>query len=299
MKPRTNIFKLLQLTILFAGMVAFASCVKDYAPLQTQFSGNLQANAGIMEGGVANFGNTSLSFPPSDPSDTLVFHVNLASVNVPASDVVFTLGFDAGALSSYNAGSSIKYQKFPDSIYSFTQTKVTVKAGTNYAIVKLVVYPGKVDPTQNYMLPISITDAAGTQISANFGTIYYHFIGNPLAGTYSWDFTRYNVPSIDPTKISGLSFTGHSTIIQATSPTSLEVASGYFIQPRYEISFDNNGGVIGNFSVSLNADDVATMAANGVTVTSGPTILLADPVNKKFTFQYTTNARYIIDSYYK
>ncbi len=35
------------------------------------------------------------------------------------------------------------------------------------------------------MLPISITDAQGLNISANYGTIYYHTIGNPYAGDYS------------------------------------------------------------------------------------------------------------------
>ncbi|HVZ26682.1 MAG TPA: hypothetical protein VG842_11525, partial [Sediminibacterium sp.] len=116
---------------------------------------------------------------------------------------------------------------------------------------------------------------------------------------YSWDFTRYNVPSMDPSQLSSLSFTGQTTTILATSPTSLEVASGYYIQPRYEISFTNNGGVLSNFQVSLNPDDVAVMASGGVTVTSGPTILVADPVGKKFSFQYTTNSRYVIDTYYK
>lgn len=294
---KININKLVQL-VLFMGIIFFASCVKDYAPNQTKFAGNLQGNAGIPEGGLTNFGNTSLSFPSTDPSDTIVFHVNLASVNLPTTDAEFTLGYDAAALASYNSANAIKYQKFPDSMYSFTQTKVTVKAGSSYATVKLVVYPNKVDPTLNLMLPISIIDAKGTQISSNFNTIYYHFIGNPLAGNYNWDFTRWNNPA-GTGNPSGLSFTGRTATVLATSPTSLEVASGYFIQPRYEITFDNNNGVLTNFQVILNPDDIATMAASGVVVTNGPNIVLADPVAKKFTFQYTTKTRYIIETYYK
>ncbi|MDE3235134.1 MAG: DUF1735 domain-containing protein [Bacteroidota bacterium] len=288
----------LSVIVLVLAVFSMSSCIKNMEPLETDFSG-LQKTASIPEGGFANFANTSLSLPPTDDTDTLVFHVNYASKTAATSDVTFTLAVDNNALSSYNSGSAVQYEKFPDSIYSFTQTTVTVSAGNNYATVKLVVHPSKVDPTRNYMLPISIVKVSdGTSVSGNFATIYYHFIGNPLAGIYNWDFTRWNTPSNTGTP-SGLSFVGYSTILSATSPTSLEVASGYFTKPRYEISFTNNAGVISNFQVSLNNADIQTMAANGVTVTNGPNILLADPIAKIFTFQYTTNARYIIDSYYK
>ena len=44
---------------------------------------------------------------------------------------------------------------------------------------------------KNYMLPISITTApAGSTISTNFKTIYYHLIGNPIAGLYNWELVQ-------------------------------------------------------------------------------------------------------------
>jgi hypothetical protein len=43
------------------------------------------------------------------------------------------------------------------------------------------------------MAPISIVDASGKGLSANLNTVYFHTIGNPLAGQYSYDFYRWNV----------------------------------------------------------------------------------------------------------
>ena len=42
------------------------------------------------------------------------------------------------------------------------------------------------------MLPISITDASGKSLTSNQNTIYFHIIGNPLAGPYNVAGTRYN-----------------------------------------------------------------------------------------------------------
>ncbi|GAC1420500.1 MAG: hypothetical protein NVS1B13_07020 [Flavisolibacter sp.] len=251
----------------------------------------------IPEGGAGNFASTALNLSSPGP-DTVLFHVNLASTNFFDKDLIVKIGYDDKALNAYNSNSAVKYLKFPDSIYKLATNQITIKAGTRAVAIPIILYPDKIDPTQNYMLPISITDAQGTTISGNFGTIYYHLIGNPLAGTYKWDFTRWNNPQGTGAP-SSLSFVGRTTVFSPINPTQIEVASGYYIQPRYELTFDNNAGVLSNFQVILNPDDVATMASAGVIVTSGPNIIIADPVNKVFEFQYTTNARYIIDKYYK
>ncbi len=171
----------------------FVSCIKDRNG-QVDFSG-LSPIMQIKEGGLDQFGKQALLFPASHVSDTAYFRANYAATNVAPKDIVVTLAVDVAALAAYNATVpvSAQYVKFPDSIYRFTQTQVTVKAGQSYSdVVKLTVFPNKVDPSKNYMLPITITDAQGVTISGNFGTIYYHFIGNCLAGTYNVVGTRYN-----------------------------------------------------------------------------------------------------------
>ena len=289
---------------LLSMMVVFisTSCIKSVEG-RTDFS-NLSPTVLMSDGGLQNFGNNAILFPPTDNVDTTFFHLEYAATNVAAQDEVITIAIDDAALAAYNALGGAQYAKFPDSIYSFKTTSVTVKKGNNYSsLIPLVMFPSKVNLNQSYMLPISITTApSGSTISSNFKTIYYHLIGNPIAGIYNWDWTRWNnaTGTGAPT---GSSFVGHSTVLAPVSETQVEVPSGYFTQPRYEISFTNTAGVLSNFKVALNAADVAAMSAAGVTVTSGPNILQIDPIAGIYKFQYAVfnglASRYLIDKYYK
>lgn len=299
---RNNINGIIKLGI-FSLMVSIvgSSCLKSVSG-NTDFS-SLKPQVIIPEGGIANFGLDALLYPPTDVSDTTFFHVNYAATDVAPKDEVITLAVDTKALDAYNALGGDKFALFPDSIFSFTSTTVTIKKGNNYSdLIPLIVYPGKIDLTKNYMLPISITTApAGSTISGNYTTIYYHLIGNPIAGVYKWDWTRWNnaTGTGAPT---GSSFTGRSTILAPIDATTVTVAAGYYIGPRYIITFTNTNGVLSNFQVSFNSADLATMSAAGVNITNGPNILVADPVKGIFQFQFnaqTPKDRYLIDKYYK
>ncbi len=297
-------------------LLTFSSCIKDRNTGAPDFS-NLQPLVEIRDNisgvgndaGLAFFAKATLNFPATDEADTVSFYVNIASVNTLSHDLTVTVGVDPNTITTYNGDPThtVHFEPFQDSSFSLLQTQVTIPAGQRVALVSVVIYPSKIDhtnPTTSYMLPISILDAQGVSISGNFGTIYYHTIGNPLAGDYNWDFTRYDnaTGTGDP---SGLSFTGNTTVLQPTSPTSLEVASGYYTQTaRYEITFTNNGGTLSNFDVTLNADDIKNIFnANGITLVQAPKVLIADPVNKVFEFQYvvqnSSGFRWIVDKYYK
>ncbi|HUP10626.1 MAG TPA: DUF1735 domain-containing protein [Niastella sp.] len=296
------IIKTLKLTGFILPVLFLASCLKDKNEMADLSGSTTPSIVEIHEGGLGNFANSAIILTSMEP-DSLVFHVNLASEQTFDHDVTVTLDYDEAALNAYNASSDLKYEKFPDSIFSFPTKQITIPAGQRAVEVPFVVLADKVDLKKSYMFPISVTDAGGNVKSGNFGTIYYHLIGNPLAGPYTWDFTRYNNADGSGTP-NALSFSGESAILAPLTPTQLEVASGYFIQPRYEITFDDIDGVQSNFQVTLNEEDVETMSANGVTVIDGPNIIQADPVNKVFEFQYVVVAtggvnRYIIDKYYK
>jgi len=174
-------------------VILFSSCIKNYRDGETKFD-NLQPVVLIPEGGLAAFGSQALNFPADDEADTFYFRINYAATNVAPGDQKITLAVDEAAMTAYNSSSSVQYTIFPSSIYSFTTTEVTVKAGQNYSDpIPVVVHPNLVDPTKNFMLPISIKSASGNSvISGNFGTLYLHFIGNPIAGTYNVVGTRYN-----------------------------------------------------------------------------------------------------------
>jgi hypothetical protein len=295
-----SIFKIGLLSMLVA--VIGESCVKSVSG-RTDFE-NLQPTVLMSDGGLANFQNNAILFPPTDAADTTYFHLEYASTTTAPQDEVITIAIDPAALAAYNAQGGNQYAIFPDSIYSFTTTSVTIPKGNNYSAgIPLIMFPDKIDLLNNYMLPISITVAPkGSTISSNYTTIYYHLVGNPIAGIYNWDWTRWN-NSDGSGAPSGLSFVGQSTVLAPDDGTTVEVPSGYYTQPRYVITFTNNAGVLSNFAVTLNPTDLASFAAGGITVTSGPNILKADPINGIYEFQYTvfngTASRYLIDKYYK
>lgn len=299
----------LQYPLFIAGLfmaACFSSCVKDRNDLNTDFS-KLEALMEIRtpvvnQSGLLNFAAATLFFS-GDP-DTVSFYVNLASVNTLNRDITVNVDIDNAALEKYNASNSAgdPYELFPDSTFSFTQKQVTVKAGSRVAMVSVIYYPSKIDPSKNYMLPVSIKDASGINISANFSTIYYHVIGNPLAGNYFWDFTRWNNNDGSGAP-SSLSFTGEQTTFVPDNATTIQVQSGYYIGPRYVLSFTNGGGTLSNFSVKFNEEDIATMTSGGVTIVNGPNIVQADPVGKRFKLQFIASTssgfRYITDEYYQ
>lgn len=241
-------------------------------------------------------------------SDTVQFYANLASAYTMDHDINVTIGVDAARIDTYNGDSAnaLKYELLPDSAYSIIKTAGTIVKGQRIDSFQVAFFKDKIDPTINYMLPIAITDGSGILLSQNQSVIWFHAIGNPIAGAYFWDFKRWDAADSTSVPLSGLSFIGDGTtaLFAPDDATTIEVPSGYFIQPRYVLTFDNNGGNLSNFDVSLNEDDVKAMADNGVTVIDGPNILIADPIAQVFEFQYTvlntTPAnRYIVDKYYR
>jgi Domain of unknown function (DUF1735) len=307
---RNNINRIFKLG-LSALLIAFvgSSCVKSVSG-RTDFE-NLQPTVLLAEGGLANFSTSTITLPPSDDTDTLFFHLNYASTDVAPQDEVIGIAVDDDAIAAYNSANGTSFLKFPDSIYSFTASQnITVPKGANYSAgVPLIVHPDKVDPTISYMLAITIKTApAGSTISSNYKTIYYHFIGNPLAGPYLWDWTRYNNATFTPPP-TGTSFTGQNTTFIPDDPTTVEVYAGYIFSSfgaqgvHYVITFDNNAGVLSNFQVTLNPDDVTYLTSQNIAVTGGPTFITADPVNHIFEISLQVssagNPRSLIDKYYR
>ncbi len=293
-------YKFLKLSIFFTAtflIIGLGGCVKS----TNYFTDLSKVNDLVIlrNAGIAGFKASNIRVDPTS-TDTLFFDVyaELASVEASNSNVTVTLAVDDAKRTAYNTANSTNFQAFSNNKYKLKSTTLTIPAGEHYAKTTLEVYQSFFDPTISFMLPISITDASGKALSSNQNAIYFNVIGNPIAGNYNWDFTRWNSPDNSGTP-SSLSFTGHTTTFVADDPTTIEVESGYFIQPRYVVSFTNTSGTLSNFKVSFNPGDLQAMIDNGVTVTSGPNITKADPVTGEYIFWYTTLTRYIIDRYYK
>src|SRR3954469_18900328 len=116
-----------------------------------------------------------------------------------------------------------------------------IKAGTRLAKFTVTFYPQTLDPAKSYMLPVTVTDASGLTISGNLSTIYLHIIGNPLAGNYGWDWSRWNAQDTTSTALAD-GFTAESSTFVPVSANSFNVKTGYHVQPNYLVSFTNNGG---------------------------------------------------------
>jgi hypothetical protein len=184
----TKILRILTISLPVSLLVLLAGCLKTHEGF-TDFSttGDFVLLTGA---GTGNFKASNVALTSDTVRKTIT--VNLASNNNNNGNVAVTLGVDASAISAYNTANGTKYQPFPSGSYKLGSTTVTVPAGQHYGTTTLEIYRSKLDPAVDYMLPIAITDGGGKQLSSNQNIIYYNIIGNPLAGNYNVNGTRYN-----------------------------------------------------------------------------------------------------------
>jgi hypothetical protein len=239
--------------------------------------------------GLEFFNSASLQFPAGDSiPDTVSFTVNIASPSAPTKDIPITLAIDPTALATYVSDpNNVQFQAFPDSTFSFPATTGTVKAGSNNRLdtFYVIFYPWKVSPSASYMIPISITSAPGTTISGNLGTIYFHVVGNPIAGTYNQEWIRYNTATQTGTPAYDEMNPNGPAVFVPVSPTTISVTSGTGV--AYQVSFTNTNGVLSNFTATFPSTGAGSASNAGITITGGPTVVTADPVNHIFTFNFT------------
>jgi hypothetical protein len=253
----------------------------------------------LVNSGIRYFGSQALLLNPTIDNDTMTFAVSLQGVESFSKDINVTLSTPADALDDYLATDKIPYEMMPSTGYDFVSTSGVIPKGKSYAEFKVVIHPSKINLKKNYMLPITATNDAGITMSSNYGYVYYHAIGNAIAGLYTWQFIRCSSPSCSNGP-DATSFSGKTTVFAPVDPTTVTVATGYFTQPNYIITFKDDGsGNLSNFAVKL---DPAALAADwdpaGIAVASGPTITVS-PDYQKVTIKYTTLTRNVTDVYVK
>ncbi len=187
-------------SLAFVSILTLTSCLKEhdvnvstedttptFVDLQFLKDGGTTINSGLQY-----FSGAALTYSPDEESVTETFNVSVNGADQLKSDLAVTLGVDPGRALDNIAGDNIEYEVMPDSIYMLNTTSVVIPAGQRVVTAQVTFYPSKVDATHSYILPVTITNASGRTISGNFGTIYFHIIGNPLAGVYDVVGTRYN-----------------------------------------------------------------------------------------------------------
>ncbi|HEX8041266.1 MAG TPA: DUF1735 domain-containing protein [Chryseosolibacter sp.] len=292
----------IKLMIFFLGAFAFTSCLEgdemntppDGSKAILEMTNNSKGGT-LVNSGIRYFGNQALLLNPTVDNDTMTFAVTLQGVASYDKDINVTLVTPSEALDDYYYSDSIVYQMMPSTGYTMLSTTGVIPKGQSYAEFKVVFHPSQINLGENYMLPITATNDANLPISSNYGYVYYHSIGNPIAGPYSWEFIRYSDPAATGSP-DATSFSGESTVFAPINPTTVTVPTGYYTQPNYIISFKNTNGVLSNFTVKIDPDAIKDWATAGVVVATGPTILVENN-NTKFTIKYTTLTRNCTDIY--
>ncbi len=263
-------------TIIIAGF-CFTACVKDrnVGPDFSSTDPLLELRTPISNiAGLANFGRAVIGNLP----DTEQFYVNLASANTLDHDVNVAVGVDASKIDTYNAddANALKYELLPDSAYALLKTAATIVKGQRVDSIQIVFYKDKIDPTHNYMVPVTIAESDGILISGNQGTIWFHAIGNPLAGIYYQSFYRWNDAADTTGPPNSTVFEDELTGVNPINPTTLDLPESYtetFAGVGVSLSFTNNGGVLGDFDAYFS--DVQQTAMEGAlfTIVTAPKLV--------------------------
>lgn len=244
------------------------------------------------------FAAQALLLSPAAERDTVHFAVTIQGVQGGVTDDVnVTLQVDPNSVLDNIANDKVEYSLMPSDQYQLTQTTATIPAGQSYVEFELIFFPSKMDFTKSTMLPITATNDAGMPTSSNYGKLYFHVIGNPIAGLYTWQFIRYSDPGATGSP-DATSFEGETAVFSPVDPTTINVPTGYYDHANYIITFDNDGsGNLTNFKAVL---DPVWLAANwdsaGIQVATGPTITVS-PDYTTFTIKYTTLTRNVTDIY--
>jgi hypothetical protein len=255
--------------------VSLTSCLKDKP--NVDFS-NLTTFAEIVHSGVPYFSEAGITDTGKAISRTL--QINVTGQYPPTSDVKVSVSIDNSIIATYNAANTVvSYVPMPAGSFTFTNTTVTIKAGTRLADLPVTFDRTKLDPSKSYMLPIKISNITGASQSANYSIKYYHFIGNDFAGTYKHQFTR--------TPASG-NFTyadGETSSFLPNSPLEFEVKGGYYTgEIRYVVAFQKSpAGTYSHFTLKIDPADVTNILGSiNATITVAPSI--PDYVEKEYTY---------------
>jgi hypothetical protein len=304
--------------------IAFSSCLKDKTYVDFSQGGE---SAELTLSGLNSFNADAIT------SDTALiqFGVNIASSSTPTTDHKITVDVVPSKMTDYmKTNTAIAYELMPTNAYSFRTTVVDIPAGQRLKILTFTVLKNLLDPSKSYMLPIAITSAPGLTISANNSTHYYHVIGNDFAGTYVYDYRRWQDGATGPGKLpSGAAAipskgegivpdgpgtkVGGSAVITPVSPTEFQMTTTYNGQGvAYDVTFTRTvagDGTINytNWNVSFNADNLKKWTDAGITNFTAPSFTIPPPATNKdpkiFELNYASGGaapgRYVDDTYHK
>jgi hypothetical protein len=138
-------------------LLLLSSCLKN-SPYFTDFS-KVAPSIDMPLAAFTENGLDALSFTPADTPSTFYVYVNVASPKALGKPINATLGVDSIFLNAYDTAQQAAYVVMPDSDYSLSTTTITVPSGQHLAFATLKIFTNKVDASQQYVLPLTITKA--------------------------------------------------------------------------------------------------------------------------------------------
>jgi hypothetical protein len=282
---RRSLFIISALLVLFAA----TGCLKDTPSTDLTNVGTIiemMYPAGAQDNGVGTgleyFSGDQITFNFLDVSDTVTYYANIAGTNTLSKPLTVDMALDDSALEDNIGNDGITYTPLPDSCYKILQTTGTIPAGKRIDTFQLVIYPNKIDLTQNYGAPIQLS-APGYTVAANFSIMYLHTIGAPIAGLYNQTTTIYFDSAGTGTPLVN---SGNSAIFLPLDNADIEVYTTDSTGLGYIVSFTNNGGVaVGPFTVTIDPNSIPS----GVSIIGGPTLIAANPTTGVYTINVIVN----------
>ncbi len=264
----------------FLTLAIFSGCLKDDAPIDF---GSLEPILEIPDGGLTktNFDEGYLKFSGGD-TITFTFDVNLASVNVRDEDLTVELGVSAAKLSEYNAlGTGITFETYPEDGYIFENSTVTIPAGDRTAEVTIkFVESTSLMPNVSYMLPLSILNAEGLDISDNFGTKYFYTLGVCVAGIYQPGGKRIEYAGNASDSVVSSTITLDGTSEKFMSVLSVDAVSDAISADTVQVAYADLGSIGWFYNIVFNCD-----ADSIISVTPNETMRKQIPLNSFVVYE--------------
>lgn len=259
-----------------------------------------------LNSGLQFFSGQTLLLNPGHTADTITFGATVQGSFTE--DVNVTIGVNKNKIADNKPNDHLDYALMTEGTqYKLLSTTGTIHPGrTPYVTFQVVFFPPNIDFTKSFILPIDVTNDKGITISSNFGTVYFHIIGNPLAGLYDWKFTRYDNATGTGSPNANLSFDfgeNGDGVFLPDDPTTIETTTGY-VAGTYIITFDDDGkGTLSNFKAVIDPDLVnGDWKDQGISITTDPKITVSPDyktISIHFQVRNSVGPRDLTDVYVK
>jgi hypothetical protein len=269
--------------ILLLAVFALSSCLKN-GKYATDFS---TVGASVDLPLAAANSNNAVPFSFGTGNTTFPVIANMASPAVLGTATTLTLALDSAYLTAYNANNGTSYVLLPDSTYTTSGWSLTIPAGKREDTMLVTFNLNKIDLSQPYVLPVTISSAS-LPIEQWDHLLIAITVTNQYAGNYNGTGTRYNYTGT-------VTYTYPGAIPAATSTSDL---TGVYVGTTLSASsislpYANLGPNGYDYVVTMNPDQSIASVVPNATMAAGITgfVVYAD------TYDATTGTYHFVTGY--